>query len=80
MRCRRLQTVPARKYEINPDISSNMDTVSGTNTTNDKTIILQYEIDSEDPVTIIATINDYGTLTVVIPAGDEDITLLMTKQ
>ncbi|MEE1050626.1 MAG: hypothetical protein UIB39_00875 [Lachnospiraceae bacterium] len=57
-----------------------MDTVSGINTTNDKTIILKYEINTEDPVIIIATIYDYGTLTVVIHAGDEDITLLMTKQ
>ena len=50
--------------------------VSGTYTVDDKTITMKSEDGNQDKITI----NDDGNLTLVFPNGDQEVTLIMTKQ
>ena len=61
---------------INLDEYKDQLEVSGTYTINDKTIVLKSADGGQDKITI----NDDGTLTLVVPTDDQEITVVMTKQ
>ena len=61
---------------INLDEYKDQLEVSGTYTINDKTIVMKSADGGQDKITI----NDDGTLTLVVPTDDQEITVVMTKQ
>ena len=61
---------------INLDEYKDQLEVSGTYTINDKTIVLKSADGGQDKITI----NDDGTLTLIVPTDDQEITVVMTKQ
>lgn len=70
------------QMEAEMDNSINLDDykdqleVSGTYTVDDKTIIMKSADGGQDKITI----NDDGSLTLVVPTDDQEYTLIMTKQ
>ena len=61
---------------INLDEYKDQLEVSGTYTINDKTIVMKSADGGQDKMTI----NDDGTLTLIVPTDDQEITVVMTKQ
>jgi predicted small lipoprotein YifL len=61
---------------INLDEYKDQLEVSGTYTINDKSIVMKSADGGQDKMTI----NDDGTLTLVVPTDDQEITVVMTKQ
>ena len=61
---------------INLDEYKDQLEISGTYTINDKTIVMKSADGGQDKITI----NDDGTLTLVVPTDDQEITVVMTKQ
>ena len=70
------------QMETEMDNSINLDDykdqleVSGTYTVDDKTIIMKSADGGQDKITV----NDDGSLTLVVPTDDQEYTLIMTKQ
>jgi len=70
------------QMETEMDNSINLDDykdqleISGTYTVDDKTIIMKSADGGQDKITI----NDDGSLTLVVPTDDQEYTLIMTKQ
>ena len=61
---------------INLDEYKDQLEISGTYTINDKTIVMKSADGGQDKITI----NDDGTLTLIVPTDDQEITVVMTKQ
>ncbi len=61
---------------INLDEYKDQLEISGTYTINDKTIVMKSADGGQDKMTI----NDDGTLTLVVPTDNQEITVVMTKQ
>jgi predicted small lipoprotein YifL len=61
---------------INLDEYKDQLEISGTYTINDKTIVMKSADGGQDKMTI----NDDGTLTLIVPTDDQEITVVMTKQ
>lgn len=61
---------------INLDEYKDQLEISGTYTINDKTIVMKSADGGQDQITI----NDDGTLTLIVPTDDQEITVVMTKQ
>ena len=70
------------QMETEMDNSINLDDykdqleISGTYTVDDKTIIMKSADGGQDKITV----NDDGSLTLVVPTDDQEYTLIMTKQ
>lgn len=61
---------------INLDDYKDQLEISGTYTVDDKTIIMKSADGGQDKITV----NDDGSLTLVVPTDDQEYTLIMTKQ
>ena len=61
---------------INLDEYKDQLEISGTYTVDDKTIIMKSADGGQDKITV----NDDGSLTLVVPTDDQEYTLIMTKQ